>query len=95
MGISNFITFLENTAEYRRDLRRKEYGDERIPEMKEFLLKISPLTNAQKIKKPMFIVQGLNDPRVPVSESNQIVEAIKKNGLKVTYMIGKNEERIF
>lgn len=91
VGISNFVTFLEKTADYRRDLRRQEYGDERIPEMKEFLKELSPLTQAQKINKPMFIVQGLNDPRVPITESEQIVEAIKKNGVEVWYMIGKNE----
>ena len=59
------MTFLENTEAYRRDLRRVEYGDERDPAMREHLLKISPATNAQKITKPLFVVQGKNDPRVP------------------------------
>ena len=68
VGISNFVTFLESTAEYRRDLRRPEYGDERDPKMREFLQRISPLTNAGKISKPMLVVQGQNDPRVPVTE---------------------------
>ncbi|MCK4825104.1 S9 family peptidase, partial [bacterium] len=91
VGISNFVTFLENTKEYRRDLRRAEYGDERDPEMRDFLNQISPTTNAHKIKKPLFVAQGLNDPRVPASESKQIVEAVRKNGTEVWYMLAKDE----
>ncbi|MFQ5865380.1 MAG: S9 family peptidase [bacterium] len=91
VGISNFVTFLKNTKEYRRDLRRVEYGDERDPKMREFLLKISPTTNANKISKPMFIAQGLNDPRVPASESEQIVKAIRDNGGTVWYLLAKDE----
>lgn len=91
VGISNFVTFLENTKEYRRDLRRVEYGDERDPEMREFLNRISPLTNAAEIDKPMFIVQGLNDPRVPVGESEQIVGAVRKNDVDVWYLLAKDE----
>jgi dipeptidyl aminopeptidase/acylaminoacyl peptidase len=90
-GISDFVTFLENTGRYRVDLRRVEYGDERDPEMREFLHRISPLTNAHKIKKPIFIVQGLNDPRVPVSEAEQIVKAIRKNGVDVWYLLAEDE----
>ena len=74
VGISNFVSFLENTKEYRRDLRRVEYGDERDPEMRAFLTKISPVTNVSQISKPLLVVQGLNDPRVPVGESEQMVE---------------------
>ncbi len=73
VGISNFVTFLENTETYRRDLRRVEYGDERDPAMREFLQRIAPLNNAQKITKPLFVVQGKNDPRVPYTESEQMV----------------------
>ena len=73
VGISNFVTFLENTESYRRDLRRVEYGDERDPEMRAFLTRISPLTHAAKITKPLFVVQGRNDPRVPYTEAEQIV----------------------
>jgi len=91
VGISNFVTFLKNTKDYRRDLRRAEYGDERDPEMAAFLQKISPTTNAHKIKKPLFVVQGLNDPRVPVSEAEQIVKIVRKNGGDVWYMLGKDE----
>ncbi len=90
-GISNFVTFLENTAEYRRDLRRVEYGDERNPEMRKFLNKISPLTNAHKITKALFIIQGLNDPRVPVSEAEQIRDAVRKNGVDVWYLLAEDE----
>jgi dipeptidyl aminopeptidase/acylaminoacyl peptidase len=91
VGVSNFVTFLENTKEYRRDLRRVEYGDERDPKMREFLMKIAPTTNAHKISKPMFIAQGLNDPRVPASESEQIVKAIRDNGGTVWYLLAKDE----
>lgn len=91
VGISNFVTFLENTAEYRRDLRRVEYGDERDKSMRDFLIKISPTTNAHKITKPLFIAQGLNDPRVPSSEAEQILEAVKKNGGEVWYLLAKDE----
>lgn len=91
VGISNFVTFLESTAEYRRDLRRPEYGDERDPKMREFLQKISPLNNASKISKPMLIVQGQNDPRVPVTESEQMVAKIRANGGEVWFLVGLNE----
>ena len=72
----NFVTFLENTKEYRRDLRRAEYGDERDTDMRKFLQRISPLTNVESIKKPLFVVQGANDPRVPASEAEQIARAL-------------------
>ncbi|TAF67903.1 MAG: S9 family peptidase [Cytophagales bacterium] len=91
VGISNFVTFLNNTQDYRRDLRRVEYGDEREPKMKEFMEKIAPLNNAQKITKPMFIIQGLNDPRVPASEAEQMVKKIRANGGKVWYLLAKDE----
>ncbi len=91
VGISNFITFLTNTESYRRDLRRVEYGDERDPEMRAIFEKISPLNNAEKIKIPMFIVQGANDPRVPRGEAVQMVERIRKNGGPVWYLEAKDE----
>jgi dipeptidyl aminopeptidase/acylaminoacyl peptidase len=91
VGISNFVTFLKNTKEYRQDLRRVEYGDERDPEMAEFLQKISPTTNSDKITKPLFVVQGLNDPRVPASEAEQMVAEIRKNKGDVWYMLAKDE----
>ncbi len=91
VGVSNFVTFLESTAEYRRDLRRPEYGDERDPKMRAFLEKISPLNNADKISKPMLVVQGQNDPRVPVTEAEQMVRKIRANGGEVWYLVGLNE----
>jgi len=91
VGISSWVTFLEHTEAYRRDLRRAEYGDERDPKMRELLLAISPLTNAGRITKPMLIVQGRNDPRVPYTEAEQMVAAIKKNGGSVWYLLAKDE----
>ena len=91
VGISNFVTFLENTQDYRRDLRRVEYGDERDPEMRKHLEAISPLNHVEKIRVPMFVIQGQNDPRVPVTEAEQIVEALRNNGQPVWYMNALNE----
>ncbi len=91
VGPSNLVTFLKNTQDYRRDLRRVEYGDERDPKMAEFLEKTAPLNNVQKIKKPLFVVQGKNDPRVPASESEQMVAAVRKNGTPVWYLMAKDE----
>ncbi len=91
VGISNFVTFLENTQDYRRDLRRVEYGDERDPEMRAHLEAISPLNNVEQIKVPMFVIQGNNDPRVPVSEADQIVAALREQGSPVWYMNALNE----
>ncbi len=91
VGISNFVSFLTRTESYRRDLRRAEYGDERDPDMRAFLESISPLTHAAKIKKPLFVVQGKNDPRVPYTESEQIVERVRANGLPVWYLLADNE----
>jgi len=91
VGISDFNTFLKNTEEYRRDLRRVEYGDERDPKMSEFFTKIAPLNNTDKIKKPMFIIQGTNDPRVPVTEATQMRDKLKAQGNTVWYLEAKNE----
>jgi len=89
--MSNLVTFLEHTEGYRRDLRRVEYGDERDPKMREFLERIAPMNNIEKIKKPMMVVAGKNDPRVPVSESDQIVSGLKKQGTPVWYVMAKDE----
>jgi dipeptidyl aminopeptidase/acylaminoacyl peptidase len=91
VGMSNLVTFLEHTEAYRRDLRRVEYGDERDPKMREFLEKIAPMNNIDKIRKPMLVVAGKNDPRVPVSESEQIVAALKKQGTPVWFVMAKDE----
>lgn len=91
VGISHFVTFLTNTQDYRRDLRRVEYGDERIPEMRAFMEQIAPFNNAAKISKPMFIIQGLNDPRVPASEAEQMLAKIRANGGEVWFLMAKDE----
>jgi dipeptidyl aminopeptidase/acylaminoacyl peptidase len=91
VGISNFTTFLQNTQSYRRDLRRVEYGDERDPAMRAFQERISPLNNAAKISKPLFVIQGANDPRVPQSEAEQIVAKVRANGSPVWYMLALDE----
>ncbi|HYN79908.1 MAG TPA: S9 family peptidase [Gemmatimonadaceae bacterium] len=91
VGISNFNTFLKNTESYRRDLRRVEYGDERDPAMYAFFERIAPLNNAAKITKPLFVVQGGNDPRVPRTEAEQMVARVKQNGSPVWYLMGKDE----
>lgn len=90
-GPSNFVSFLERTAPYRRDLRRVEYGDERDPQIRAFLEGIAPLKYAASITKPLFVIQGENDPIVPRSESDQIVSAVRKNGVPVWYFVMKGE----
>lgn len=91
VGISNFTTFLTNTEGYRRDLRRAEYGDERTPKMKAVFDRISPLNLAGKMTKPLFVIQGRNDPRVPWTEAEQIVARVRANGGDVWYMIAADE----
>jgi len=91
VAISNFVTFLENTQSYRRDLRRVEYGDERDPAQRAKLMEISPLTRINEIRLPLFVIQGANDPRVPKSEADQIVSAVRANGQEVWYLVGENE----
>ncbi len=91
VGISNLATFLKNTESYRRDLRRVEYGDERDPKMAAFMEGIAAVNNADKITKPLFVVQGANDPRVPKSEADQIVATLKKTKTPVWYLLGKDE----
>ncbi len=91
VGISNFVTFLTNTEDYRRDLRRAEYGDERDPRMREHLEQISPLNNVDRIRRPLLITQGANDPRVPAGESEQIYRALERNGVPVWYVLALDE----
>ena len=91
VGPSNLVTFLEGTAGYRQDLRRVEYGDERDPKMREFLEGIAPVRHADRITKPLFVIQGQNDPIVPVSESEQMVARVRKNGTPVWYLKAMNE----
>jgi dipeptidyl aminopeptidase/acylaminoacyl peptidase len=91
VGISSFVTFLENTSGYRQDLRRVEYGDERDPAMRKFQEEIAPLANASKVTKPMFIIHGANDPRVPVGEADQLFAAVKANGQKPWWLVALDE----
>ena len=91
VGISNFVTFLERTESYRRDLRRVEYGDERDPAMRAILEAISPLNNTDKITKPLMVVSGKNDPRVPYTEGVQIVADLKKRGTPVWFILANDE----
>jgi dipeptidyl aminopeptidase/acylaminoacyl peptidase len=91
VAISNWVTFLENTQSYRRDLRRVEYGDERDPAQRAKLLAISPLTHVRDLRVPLFVVTGGNDPRVPPSEADQIVKAVRANGGEAWHLLGKDE----
>ncbi|MEO8365314.1 MAG: prolyl oligopeptidase family serine peptidase [Pseudoxanthomonas sp.] len=91
VGISHFGTFLNNTESYRRDLRRAEYGDERLAEMKAVFDRISPLNHADRITSPLFVAQGRNDPRVPYTEAEQIVKAVRGNGTPVWFLMYADE----
>jgi dipeptidyl aminopeptidase/acylaminoacyl peptidase len=90
-GISNWITFLANTEGYRRDQRRAEYGDERVPEMRAVFEQIAPIRMADRMKKPMMVFQGANDPRVPSTESEQMVRQLRAQGTEVWYVLAKDE----
>jgi dipeptidyl aminopeptidase/acylaminoacyl peptidase len=90
-GIADFVTFLSGTAPYRQNQRRAEYGDERDVEMRAYLRRISPLTNAERITKPLLVVHGKNDPRVPVNEAEQIVNRLRLKGDEVWYLLAADE----
>ena len=91
VAISDFVTFLENTQDYRRDLRRVEYGDERDPAQRAKLKEISPLTRADEIRIPLMVATGANDPRVPASEADQIIEVVRSNGGEAWHFLAQNE----
>ncbi|HEX2562097.1 S9 family peptidase [Phenylobacterium sp.] len=91
VGISDFETFLKNTEGYRRDLRRAEYGDERDPKMQALFRKISPIHLTDRMSRPLFVVAGYNDPRVPWTEGQQIVRKVRENGGEVWWMMAKDE----
>jgi dipeptidyl aminopeptidase/acylaminoacyl peptidase len=91
VGITNLVSLLEHTEAYRRDLRRVEYGDERDPKMREYLERIAPFNNSEKIRKPLFAVVGRNDPRVPWTESRQILDRMKNNGVPTWFLIANDE----
>ena len=90
-GIGDFVSFLTNTAPYRQAQRRAEYGDERDPAMRSFLRRISPLTNADRITRPLLVVHGKNDPRVPLSEAEQIVNKLRAKDREVWYLLAADE----
>jgi dipeptidyl aminopeptidase/acylaminoacyl peptidase len=90
-GIGDFVSFLTNTAPYRQNQRRAEYGDERDADMRAYLRRISPLTNAERITRPLLVVHGKNDPRVPVSEAEQIVNRLRAKGGEVWYLLAADE----
>ncbi len=91
VGIANFNTFLANTASYRVDLRRVEYGDERDEKMREVLTRISPANQADKIRSALMVAHGKNDPRVPFSEAQQIAEKVRSHGRPVWTVYAGNE----
>ncbi len=91
VGMSSLVTFLQHTEPYRRDLRRVEYGDERDPKMREFLERIAPINHVKDLKKPIFIIAGANDPRVPKSEADQMVAALQHQGTPVWYLAATDE----
>jgi dipeptidyl aminopeptidase/acylaminoacyl peptidase len=91
VAISNFVTFLENTEAYRRDLRRVEYGDERDPGQRARLIEISPMTRVNEINIPLMVVTGGNDPRVPASEADQMIAAVRANGRSAWHLLGQDE----
>ncbi|MBB4843154.1 dipeptidyl aminopeptidase/acylaminoacyl peptidase [Paucibacter oligotrophus] len=95
VGIANFVSFLENTESYRRDNRRAEYGDERDPAMRAFLQRISPLARAGEVRKPLFVVHGRNDPRVPYGEAQQMVAAVRAVGTPVWFLSAEDEGHSF
>jgi dipeptidyl aminopeptidase/acylaminoacyl peptidase len=90
-GMSNLASFLDHTDGWTRDLQRGEFGDERDPKIRAFLEKIAPLNHAEKIKTPLLIIQGKNDPRVPAAESEAVLQAAKKNGVQVWHLLAKDE----
>ena len=91
VGPSNLATFLDRTADYRRDMRRREYGDERDPQQREFLERTAPANEAHRIKKPLLVIQGKNDPRVPFAEADQMVAAVRRHRTPVWYLVATDE----
>lgn len=91
VGMSNLVTFLEHTEAYRRDLRRVEYGDERDPQMRAYLEKIAPMNHLDAMHKPIFAVVGKNDPRVPWTESRQIIDKLNAQGTPTWFLMANDE----
>jgi dipeptidyl aminopeptidase/acylaminoacyl peptidase len=89
VGIANFVTFLENTGEWRRELREAEYGS--LTEDRDFLEAISPINNIERIEAPLFVLHGANDPRVPVGEAEQIADEAREQGVPVEKLVFEDE----
>jgi dipeptidyl aminopeptidase/acylaminoacyl peptidase len=89
VGISNLVTFLQNTSDYRRAYRELEYGS--LGHDREFLVEASPLTYVDAIRAPLFVIHGRNDPRVPVSEAQQLTESLKRRGVTCELLIYEDE----
>ena len=94
-GITDFSNFLANSAPYRQNQRRAEYGDDRDPDMRSFLRRISPMTNAERISRPVLIVHGKNDPRVPAIEAEQMMYRLRGRGGEVWYLQANDEGHEF
>lgn len=94
-GISNFVSFIENAVERHRPSQRAEFGDERDPEMRSFLQSISPLNHVDRMRAPLLVAHGRNDPRCPVGEADRIVAALRERGRDVWYMRALNDGHFF
>jgi dipeptidyl aminopeptidase/acylaminoacyl peptidase len=91
VGVTNMVTMLEQTSDYRRAARRAEYGDERKPEVRAALESVAPARNAGRIRDPLLIVHGRNDPRVPVAEAERMRDALRARGGTVWYLVADDE----
>jgi len=89
VGISSLVTFLENTAAWRRAVREREYGS--LGHVRDFLLEASPLTRVDEIRAPLFIIHGANDPRVPVGEARQIHQSLTDRGVPCELNVYEDE----
>jgi len=89
VGIANFVTFLENTGDWRREHREAEYGS--LADDREFLESISPINNAENIEAPLMVLHGANDPRVPVGEAEQIADEVADHGVPVEKLVFEDE----
>jgi dipeptidyl aminopeptidase/acylaminoacyl peptidase len=91
VGVADIEAFLLNTGEYRRDLRRREYGDERDEKTVEWMREVSPLGRAAAITQPLFIAHGVNDPRVPVAIAEQLATTVREAGGEVWLLLAQRE----
>lgn len=89
VGISNFVTFLENTSAYRRAHREAEYGS--LAHDREFLESIAPINHLDNLRAPLMVIHGANDPRVPLSEAEQLVTALEERGVPVEFLVFADE----